>query len=166
MILFPCICDIHYSLFCEKCKLLLSAQAFGFSKLLLLRASNCFSCTLFGHEVSADLSLQECNLYDVIRERQVAFSEGDIRNFMVQILQGLAYMHNNGYFHRDLKPGNMACQYYIGLMLSIPAKNNWSFSVFLENLLVTNGIVKIADFGLAREVSSSPPYTDYVSTRW
>jgi len=31
---------------------------------------------------------------------------------------------------------------------------------------VTNGIVKIADFGLARELSSSPPYTDYVSTRW
>jgi serine/threonine protein kinase len=110
-----------------------------FSKLLLLPALNCFSCTLLGREVSADLSFQECNLYDVIRERQVAFSEGDIRNFMVQILQGLAYMHNNGYFHRDLKP---------------------------ENLLVTNGIVKIADFGLAREVSSSPPYTDYVSTRW
>jgi serine/threonine protein kinase len=38
---------------------------------------------------------------------------------MVQILQGLAYMHNNGYFHRDLKPGNMACRYYIGLMLSL-----------------------------------------------
>jgi protein kinase len=78
-------------------------------------------------------------LYDVIRERQAAFSEEEIRNFMVQILQGLAYMHNNGYFHRDLKP---------------------------ENLLVTDGTVKIADFGLAREVSSSPPYTDYVSTRW
>jgi len=166
--LFPCICDIHYSLFCEKCKLLLSAQAFGFSKLLLLRASNCFSCTLFNREVSADLSFQECNLYDVIRERQVAFCEGDIRNFMVQILQGLAYMHNNGYFHRDLKPGNMACQYYTGLMLSLFLLKiiGVFFPVFLENLLVTNGIVKIADFGLAREVSSSPPYTDYVSTRW
>jgi protein kinase len=91
------------------------------------------------HELFFIFEHMECNLYDVIRERQVAFSEGDIRNFMVQILQGLAYMHNNGYFHRDLKP---------------------------ENLLVTNGIVKIADFGLAREVSSSPPYTDYVSTRW
>jgi protein kinase len=138
-----------------------------FSKLLLLPALNCFSCTLLGREVSADLSFQECNLYDVIRERQVAFSEGDIRNFMVQILQGLAYMHNNGYFHRDLKPGNMACQYYIGFMLSLfMLKIIGVFSVFLENLLVTNGIVKIADFGLAREVSSSPPYTDYVSTRW
>ncbi|KAF8708773.1 hypothetical protein HU200_030161 [Digitaria exilis] len=95
--------------------------------------------TMENHELFFIFEHMECNLYDVIRERQVAFSEGDIRNFMVQILQGLAYMHTNGYFHRDLKP---------------------------ENLLVTNGIVKIADFGLAREVSSNPPYTDYVSTRW
>lgn len=31
---------------------------------------------------------------------------------------------------------------------------------------MTNDVIKIADFGLAREVSSSPPFTDYVSTRW
>ncbi|PWZ53351.1 hypothetical protein Zm00014a_013553 [Zea mays] len=95
--------------------------------------------TMENHELFFIFEHMECNLYDVIRERQVAFPERDIRNFMVQILQGLAYMHNNGYFHRDLKP---------------------------ENLLVTNGIIKIADFGLAREISSNPPYTDYVSTRW
>lgn len=27
-------------------------------------------------------------------------------------------------------------------------------------------VIKIADFGLAREVRSAPPYTEYVSTRW
>lgn len=37
---------------------------------------------------------------------------------------------------------------------------------FAENLLVTKDVIKIADFGLAREISSQPPYTDYVSTRW
>lgn len=37
---------------------------------------------------------------------------------------------------------------------------------FAENLLVTKDVIKIADFGLAREVSSKPPYTEYVSTRW
>ncbi|GJM97236.1 hypothetical protein PR202_ga14147 [Eleusine coracana subsp. coracana] len=95
--------------------------------------------TMENHELFFIFEHMECNLYDVIREKQVAFSEGDIQNFMLQILQGLAHMHNNGYFHRDLKP---------------------------ENLLVSNSTIKIADFGLAREVSSNPPYTDYVSTRW
>ncbi|KAH9728704.1 serine/threonine-protein kinase MHK [Citrus sinensis] len=81
----------------------------------------------------------EHNLYHIMRERQIPFSEGEIRSFMSQMLQGLAHMHRNGYFHRDLKP---------------------------ENLLVTNDVLKIADFGLARELSSMPPYTEYVSTRW
>lgn len=40
-----------------------------------------------------------------MRDRQNPFTEGEIRNFMSQVLQGLAYMHKNGYFHRDLKPG-------------------------------------------------------------
>jgi protein kinase len=35
-----------------------------------------------------------------------------------------------------------------------------------ENLLVSKEAIKIADFGLARELRSRPPYTDYVSTRW
>ncbi|KAI7748246.1 hypothetical protein M8C21_000360 [Ambrosia artemisiifolia] len=81
----------------------------------------------------------EHNLYHIIRERQRPFTEQEIRNLMTQLLKGLAHMHKSEYFHRDLKP---------------------------ENLLVTNNTIKIADFGLAREVSSSPPFTDYVSTRW
>lgn len=48
-------------------------------------------------------------------------------------------MHKNGFFHRDVKP---------------------------ENMLVKGDVVKIADLGLAREIRSKPPYTDYVSTRW
>lgn len=52
---------------------------------------------------------------------------------------GLAYMHKHGFFHRDMKP---------------------------ENLLMKGDVVKIADFGLAREIRSRPPYTEYVSTRW
>lgn len=45
-----------------------------------------------------------------------------------------------GFFHRDLKPENLLC--------------------------TGSDCVKIADFGLAREIRSRPPYTDYVSTRW
>ncbi|MED6144393.1 hypothetical protein PIB30_118199 [Stylosanthes scabra] len=74
-----------------------------------------------------------------MKDREKVFSEGEVRNWCFQVFQGLAYMHQRGYFHRDLKP---------------------------ENLLVTKDIIKIADFGLAREISSQPPYTEYVSTRW
>ena len=63
----------------------------------------------------------------------------EIKSIMYQTLQGLAYIHKNGFFHRDMKP---------------------------ENILMTDNKVKIADFGLAREIRSKPPYTDYVSTRW
>lgn len=81
----------------------------------------------------------ECNLYQLIKDREKLFSEAEVRNWCFQVFQGLSYMHQRGYFHRDLKP---------------------------ENLLVTKHQIKIADFGLAREIDSEPPYTEYVSTRW
>ncbi|KAI6204124.1 hypothetical protein M3Y94_00635900 [Aphelenchoides besseyi] len=80
------------------------------------------------------------NLYELMKDRDRYFPESVIRNIIYQVLQGLAYMHRNGFFHRDMKPENIMC----------------------------NGteLIKIADFGLAREIRSRPPYTDYVSTRW
>nr|XP_045016103.1 serine/threonine-protein kinase ICK isoform X2 [Jaculus jaculus] len=80
------------------------------------------------------------NLYQLIKERSKLFPESVIRNIMYQILQGLAFIHKHGFFHRDLKPENLLC--------------------------MGPELVKIADFGLAREIRSRPPYTDYVSTRW
>ena len=38
--------------------------------------------------------------------------------------------------------------------------------ISFENLLIYNNVVKICDFGLAREIRSRPPFTEYVSTRW
>jgi serine/threonine protein kinase len=35
-----------------------------------------------------------------------------------------------------------------------------------ENILVTRDIVKLADFGLARETRGGGDFTEYVSTRW
>ncbi|XP_073301769.1 cyclin-dependent kinase F-4-like isoform X2 [Primulina huaijiensis] len=81
----------------------------------------------------------ECNLYQLMKDRGKLFSETEVKNWCFQVFQGLAYMHQRGYFHRDLKP---------------------------ENLLVSKDVIKIADFGLAREINSQPPFTEYVSTRW
>ncbi|XP_030408248.1 serine/threonine-protein kinase MAK isoform X1 [Gopherus evgoodei] len=80
------------------------------------------------------------NLYQLMKDRNKLFPESVIRNIMYQILQGLAFIHKHGFFHRDMKPENLLC--------------------------MGPKLVKIADFGLARELRSQPPYTDYVSTRW
>ncbi|KAG5390948.1 hypothetical protein IGI04_032489 [Brassica rapa subsp. trilocularis] len=45
------------------------------------------------------------NLYQITQEKeQRPFSEGEISTFMSQMLQVLAHMHKNSYFHRQLKP--------------------------------------------------------------
>ena len=31
------------------------------------------------------------------------------QNYLVKVLQGLAFMHKHGYFHRDMKPENLLC---------------------------------------------------------
>ena len=33
-------------------------------------------------------------------------------------------------------------------------------------LVCGDSVIKIADFGLAREMNSQPPFTEHVSTRW
>ncbi|EGR30417.1 protein kinase domain protein [Ichthyophthirius multifiliis] len=80
-------------------------------------------------------------LYDNAKTEGITqLPENTIKTIVYQITSALAYMHKHGFFHRDLKP---------------------------ENLLITSdNIIKLIDFGLAREIRSRPPYTDYVSTRW
>ncbi|XP_013863952.1 serine/threonine-protein kinase MAK isoform X3 [Austrofundulus limnaeus] len=81
------------------------------------------------------------NLYQLMKDREnKMFTENEIRNIIFQVLSGLAFVHKHGFFHRDMKPENLLC--------------------------MGPELVKIADFGLAREIRSKPPYTDYVSTRW
>ena len=48
----------------------------------------------------------------------------EFQQFFFSFFLGLAFMHKNGFFHRDIKP---------------------------ENMLVKGDVVKVADFGLARE---------------
>lgn len=78
-------------------------------------------------------------LLNDMQKRADPHSEAEVRHIMRQVLAGLEMCHRNNFFHRDIKP---------------------------ENLLMTGNVVKIADFGCAREIRSRPPFTDYVSTRW
>ncbi|KAJ3159240.1 hypothetical protein HDU86_001843 [Geranomyces michiganensis] len=80
------------------------------------------------------------NLYQLTKNQDgKLLPESEVKSLIFQVLLGLAHMHKHGFFHRDMKP---------------------------ENLLMSGKTVKLADFGLARETRSRPPYTEYVSTRW
>ncbi|CAJ0878756.1 2374_t:CDS:2 [Entrophospora sp. SA101] len=90
--------------------------------------------------------------------------------FEFQVLEGLYHIHSNGIFHCDMKPEN--------ILVSTRRRN---LSESKDNSMCSNNgrsslefiddddvefIIKIGDFGLARETKSKPPYTEYVSTRW
>ncbi|XP_044506708.1 cyclin-dependent kinase F-4-like [Mangifera indica] len=81
----------------------------------------------------------QTNLNRIIRQRESLFSDFEVRSWCFQILLGLNHIHQKDYFHRDLKP---------------------------ENLLVSENIIKIADFGMVKKIDSEPPYTEYVTTLW
>ncbi|KAI3920602.1 hypothetical protein MKW98_020503 [Papaver atlanticum] len=74
-------------------------------------------------------------LHGLFENRIGLFSESEIKGWSRQILLALTLMHQpGGYMHRDLKP---------------------------DNLLVTKGgeLIKIADFGQARQIDSKLPYS-------
>ncbi len=69
------------------------------------------------------------------------FSIGEVKTLMYQLLAGVNHLHDNWIIHRDLKTSNL--------------------------LLSNKGILKIGDFGLAREYGSPlKPYTPIVVTLW
>ena len=91
-------------------------------------------------KLSLVFEYMETDLYELMKKRSSSrLSEDEIKDITYQMLLGLFHMHKYGFFHRDMKP---------------------------ENLLLTGKKVKIADFGLAREIRSIPPFTEYVSTRY
>ncbi len=64
-----------------------------------------------------------------VLDKQQRFAPADTVRIMEQVLAGLQYSHARGVVHRDIKPANI--------------------------MLASDGVVKIADFGIARIESSS-----------
>ena len=91
--------------------------------------------------VAIVFELMDCNLYELLSEHKRPYSEDISLLLIFQLLLAVSYMHSKNLFHRDIKPEN--CM------------------VDRETLCL-----KLCDFGSTRGVSSSAPYTEYVSTRW
>ncbi|CAL1695786.1 unnamed protein product [Somion occarium] len=106
----------------------------------------------------------EGNLYQLIKTRKgKPLAGGLVSSIFNQVVSGLHHIHSCGYFHRDMKPENLLVT-TTGLYDYRTLAPNAPPDAPPEPDVVV--IVKLADFGLARETRSRPPYTEYVSTRW
>ena len=106
----------------------------------------------------------EGNLYHLVKARKGRpLAGGLVASIFKQIVSGLHHIHASGYFHRDMKPENV-------LVTTTGLFEYRSLSPVAPPTTPTEkdvvAIIKLADFGLARETASAPPYTEYVATRW
>ncbi|KAH0612148.1 uncharacterized protein H6S33_010200 [Morchella sextelata] len=81
----------------------------------------------------------EQDLANLLDHARVKYSESEVKCLMKQLLEGLEYLHKHDIIHRDIKMSNL--------------------------LLTAKGVLKIADFGMAREYSARP-LTPGVVTVW
>ncbi|XP_018082435.1 cyclin-dependent kinase 11B S homeolog isoform X2 [Xenopus laevis] len=83
----------------------------------------------------------EHDLKSLMETMKQPFLPGEVKTLMIQLLRGVRHLHDNWILHRDLKTSNL--------------------------LLSHAGILKVGDFGLAREYGSPlKPYTPIVVTLW
>ena len=81
------------------------------------------------------------SLMETMKKKNQVFVPGEVKCLLIQLLSAIAHLHDNWILHRDLKTSNL--------------------------LLSHNGILKVGDFGLAREYGSPlKPYTPVVVTLW
>lgn len=93
----------------------------------------------YGEEGGLAYIAMEYILGNSLREylaRSSRFGEADIVSTMTQLLEALTYAHEQGVWHRDIKPANL--------------------------IVMRNGKLKIADFGIARIDSSNLTQTGFV----
>lgn len=82
----------------------------------------------------------EHDLAGLLSNVNVKFSLGEIKKVVQQLLNGMYYLHSNKILHRDIKAANI--------------------------LITKGGILKLADFGLARALDHIQKYTNRVVTLW
>ena len=87
----------------------------------------------------------EHDLAGLLANKQVQFSLAEKKKVIQQLLEGLYWIHKNKILHRDMKAANI--------------------------LINKNGVLKLADFGLARPFSfpklgQANKYTNRVVTLW
>lgn len=83
----------------------------------------------------------EHDMKSLMESMKQPFLVGEVKTLLRQLLAGVHHLHDNWILHRDLKTSNL--------------------------LLSHKGILKIGDFGLAREYGSPlKPYTPVVVTLW
>jgi cell division cycle 2-like protein len=87
------------------------------------------------------MEYMEHDLKGLMEAMRQPFSQSEVKCLMLQLLEGVKYLHDNWVLHRDLKTSNL--------------------------LLNNKGELKICDFGLARQYGSPlKPYTSLVVTLW
>ncbi|XP_050205584.1 cyclin-dependent kinase G-2 isoform X2 [Mercurialis annua] len=87
------------------------------------------------------MEYMEHDLKGLMESMKQPFSQSEVKCLMLQLLEGVKYLHDNWVLHRDLKTSNL--------------------------LLNNRGELKICDFGLARQYGSPlKPYTQLVVTLW
>ncbi|KAL8093523.1 hypothetical protein AgCh_035408 [Apium graveolens] len=87
------------------------------------------------------MEYMEHDLKALMETTKQPFSQSEVKCLMIQLLEGVKYLHDNWVLHRDLKTSNL--------------------------LLNNRGELKICDFGLARQYGSPlKPYTHLVVTLW
>ncbi|KAF2208493.1 hypothetical protein CERZMDRAFT_118738 [Cercospora zeae-maydis SCOH1-5] len=92
------------------------------------------------------------DLSGMLTNPDIRFTDAQVKCYMLQLLEGLRYLHDSHILHRDMKAANI--------------------------LISNKGILQIADFGLARHYEGETPvpgqgngkatrdYTSLVVTRW